>query len=248
MEAFGEGTPQPGEAAKRAIEETELQVHMTEQQGRLMVRVWHPTLGFTVPPGHQPVWLGIRLQVPQRGAYRITSESYHGVAGVRRLSLSGGSFRGRVGDKFQGIPGSIGGVELDNVTLTGDVDISIDLGSAAFTSATPRATPPGTPINAKVRIGSSCRLTASTSGDINIAIRPDPSLGMRVLGGANNGTVFLAVDEGVKRQVAASEYKTQDQVESSGYDGKPVRLDVRATSTRGNVNVASIPAVPLRKK
>ncbi len=151
MEGFGEGSAQPGEAAKRVIEETEAQVYMTANQGRLMVRVWHSTLGFTTPGG-QPTLVGIRLQVPARGAYRISSEAYHGVVGVRRLTLSAGNFRGRVGDKFKGIPGYIGGVGLDNVILAGDVDISNDPGEL------------DAPITAKLRVASTCRLTASTGG------------------------------------------------------------------------------------
>ncbi len=235
MEGFGEGSAQPGEAAKRVIEETEARVYMTANQGRLMVRVWHSTLGFTTPGG-QPTWVHIRLQVPARGAYRISSEAYHGVFGVRRLTLSAGSFRGRVGDKFKGIPGYIGGVELDNVILTGDVDISNE----------PDAL--GAPITAKVRIASTCRLTASTGGAINIAIQPDPSLGVRALGGSNGGAVRIAINEGAPREGVAREFKSQDQAESREYDRKPVRVEVRATTGHGNVSITSVPAAPLPPK
>ncbi len=217
------------------IEETEARVYMTANQGRLMVRVWHSTLGFTTPGG-QPTWVHIRLQVPARGAYRISSEAYHGVFGVRRLTLSAGSFRGRVGDKFKGIPGYIGGVELDNVILTGDVDISNE----------PDAL--GAPITAKVRIASTCRLTASTGGAINIAIQPDPSLGVRALGGSNGGAVRIAINEGAPREGVAREFKSQDQAESREYDRKPVRVEVRATTGHGNVSITSVPAAPLPPK
>jgi hypothetical protein len=235
MEGFGEGSAQPGEAAKRVIEETEVRIHMTAQQGRLLIRIWHPTLGFTTPGG-QPALVGIRLQVPARGAYRISSEAYHGVVGVRRLTLSAGSFRGRVGEKFKGIPGYIGGTELDNVSLAGDVDISNE--AAAL----------GAPITAKVRIVSTCRLTASTGGNINIAVQPEPSLGVRALAGSNNGTVRIALNAGVKREEGAREFKSQDQAESGEYDGKPVRVELRATTGHGNVSISSIPAAPFPTK
>src|SRR5262249_12699760 len=195
------GAPKSGEAAKRVIEETEVRIHMTAHQGRLLIRVWNPTLGFTAPGG-QPAWVNIRLQVPARGSYRISSEAYHGVVGVRRLTLSAGSFRGRVGDKFKGIPGYIGGTELDNVSLAGDVDITNE--AAAL----------GAPITAKVRIASTCRLTASTGGSINIAVQPEPSLGVRALGGSNNGTVRVGIDAGVKLEGDVREFKSQEQAES----------------------------------
>jgi len=235
MEGSGEGSAQPGEAAKRVIEETEAQVYMTANQGRLMVRVWHSTLGFTTP-GSQPTWVGIRLQVPARGPYRINSEAYHGVVGVRRLTLSAGNFRGRVGDKFKGIPGYIGGVELDNVILAGDVDISNDPGAL------------DAPITAKLRVASTCRLTARTGGPINIAIQPDPSLGVRALGGSNDGAVRVAIDKGTRRDGVTREFKSQDQFESGEYDRKPVRIEVRATTEHGAVNIASMPAAPLPPK
>jgi len=231
-EAFGEGAAHPGEAARRAIEETAVRVHMTAHQGRLMVRVWHPTLGFTVP-GAQPAWFGVRLQVPARGAYRVSVEAFHGIVAIRRLTLSRGAIRGRAGEKLKGIGGYIGGTELYDVTLAGDVDI-----------ANP-TTPHGAPITARVRVASTCRLTASTAGDINIAVQPDPVLGVRAWAGANNGPARVAIDRGVKRDGAGGTFRNQEQVESAGYDRKPIRLEVRAASEHGKVNVASIPAAPL---
>lgn len=234
-DAFGEGAAQPGESAKRAIEETGVSVHMTAHQGRLLIRVWHPRLGFTIP-GSQPAWVGIRLQVPARGAYDISTEAFHGVVAVRRLTLSRGSFRGRVGEKLKGIPGFIGGTELYDVNLAGNVDISNP------------TTEHGAPIIARVRIAATCRLTASTGGDINIAVQPDPSLGVRALAGSNNGVVRVAIDKGAKFEGGAREFKNQDQLESPEYERKPIRAEVRATTPLGKVNIASIPAAPLASK
>jgi hypothetical protein len=235
MEAFGEGAAKPGEAAKRALEETEVRVHMTAHQRRLMIRVWHPTLGFTIP-GRQPASIGIRLQVPAHGAYRVNTEAFHGIVGVRRLTLTGGSFRGRVGEKLKGIDGFIGGTELYDVRLVGDVDISNP------------TTEHGAPITARLRIASTCRLIASTGGDINIAVQPDPSLGVRAWGGSNSGEVRVAIDKGVKRDGGVGEFRSQDHAESLDYDGKPIRVEVRAISGHGKVNIASIPAAPLSPK
>src|SRR5574341_1387065 len=188
-DAFGEGSAQPGEAAKRVIEETEVQAHLTGRQGRLMVRVWHPRLGFTAPGG-QPPWVSVRLQVPSRGAYSVRTEAFHGLVSVRRLTLASAILRGAVGEKFKGIPGFIGATELDNVELAGDVEIDNLAGLPGIRpSVAPEQAAPTAPILVKARIASSCQLKAVTGGDINIAIQPDPSLGVRAWGGANNGAV-----------------------------------------------------------
>lgn len=144
MEGFGEGSDDPAAAARRVIAETDLQVFLTNSGGRLMVRVWHPTLGFTTPGG-QPAWVNVRLLVPNRGAYRVTSEAFHGNVAIRRLTLAGAMLRGNVGEKFKGIPGFIGQTELDNVALAGDVDIDNLAGIPACVRPSPRrcdATPP----------------------------------------------------------------------------------------------------------
>jgi hypothetical protein len=44
------------------------------------------------------------------------------------------------------------------------------------------------------------------------------------------------------------EFRSQDHVESQGYAGKRIRIEVRATSGHVKVNVASMPAVPLSPK
>ena len=82
VEGYGEGSLEPAEAAARVIEDTKLQTFMTVHQGRLMVRVWHSTLGFT-SPGGQPAWVGVRLLVPARGPYRVTTEAFHGAVVIQ---------------------------------------------------------------------------------------------------------------------------------------------------------------------
>ena len=230
------------------IEETEVQAHLTAHQGRLMARVWHPRLGFA-NPGGQPASVSIRLQVPARGAYRVRTEAFHGLVAVRRLTLASATLRGAVGEKFKGIPGFIGATELDNVELAGDVDIDNLAGLPGIRpSVAPEQAAPTAPILVKARIASSCQLKAATGGDINIAIQPNPSLGVRAWGGANNGAVRVSIDGGVKRDGAVGEFRNQDQMESSGYNDKPIRVEARAISTHGKVNIASIPAAPLQPR
>jgi hypothetical protein len=232
LEGFGEGAPHPAEAARRVIEETDVRVHVAAAGGRLLVRVWHATLGFTTPGG-QPAALGVRLQVPARGAYRVTTDAYHGVVAVRRLVLAGGVLRGRVGDKFKGVSGYIGPTELDNVTLSGDVEIRNELGAL------------GAPVLAKVRVASTARLTAFTGGDVTVAVQPHPDLGVRALAETNDGSAHVLVDGGTPSDSGAGAFRVRQQAESPGFADRPVRLEVRAASGRGRVTIASMPAAPL---
>ena len=89
---------------------------------------------------------------------------------------------------------------------------------------------------------------AERIGNINIAVQPEPSLGVRALGGSNNGTVRIGIDDGTKREPVTKEFRNQDQVESNGYDRKAIRAEIRATSEHGNVNVTSVPAAALRPR
>jgi hypothetical protein len=166
-DGFGEGAVAPAEAARRVIEETNVELHLTAHEGKLHVRVWHPRLGFTV--GGQPAWVNVRVQVPNRGAYRLTTEAFHGVVAVRRLTLGRSILMGRVGEKLKGIDGFNAGTELYDVTLAGDVEISNPM------------TPHGAPVIARVRVASSCNFTVQTFGDIRVAVQPHPELGVRAI-------------------------------------------------------------------
>jgi hypothetical protein len=246
-EAFGEGAAVPADAARRAIVDTEVQAHMTAYQGRLMVRVWHPRLGFTIP-GRQPSWLSVRLQVPPSGAYGVRTDAFHGAVAVRRLTLARATLRGAVGEKLKGIPGYLGGTELDNVELAGNVDIDNVSGLPGIrASVVPQLLALAAPVMVRARVASGCELTAITGGDINIAIQPAPSPGVRAWAGADTGAVRVAIDPGVKREAAGGDFQNQDSAESPGSAGRPVRVEVRAISRRGNVNVASVPAAPLQR-
>jgi hypothetical protein len=163
-DGFGEGAENPEVAARRVIEATDVIVHITAHEGKLHVRVWHPRLDFT--PSGQPAWVSVRVQVPNRGVYRVATEAFHGVVAIRRITLGRSVLVGRVGEKLKGIDGFNGGTELYDVTLAGDVEIS-----------NPMA-PHGAPVIARVRVASSCNFTVQSFGDIRIAVQPHPALGV----------------------------------------------------------------------
>jgi hypothetical protein len=246
VEGLGEGASQPTDAAARVIDETKLHNFMTIDNGRLMVRVWHSTLGFTTPGG-QPAFVSVRLLVPRRGAYRVTTEAFHGTIAVRRLTLAGATIRGSVGDKFKGIPGFIGRTELDNVELIGDVDIDNLAGLPGIRAAAPaNMANLAAPILVKARAGSSCKLRAVTGGDINIVIQPAPDVGVKALGESDTGRVTVVLDGGVAGEpTGGSTFRVRRAVATTGYDSKQTRVEVQASSGAGNVSIASMPAAPL---
>ena len=246
MEGFGEGSEEPSEAAARAIAETEIRAFMTSDNGRLTVRVWHPTLGFT-NPGAQPAWVGVRLQVPARGAYRVRTEAFHGNVVVRRLTLAAATLRGAVGDKYKGIPGFLFGTELDNVALAGDIDIDNLAGLPGIrAAATAQQVPLAAPIFVKARVVANSRLTAVTGGDIRIAIQPAPNLGIRAVGESGTGTVRVGIDAGVTRDTVGNEsFRVRREVLSPDFDRAALRIEIRAASAPGSVLIAAVPNAPL---
>jgi hypothetical protein len=248
MEGFGEGSALPAEAATRVLDETKLQAFMTASQGRLMVSVWHSTLGFTTPGG-QPASVSVRLQVPARGAYRVKTEAFHGLVAVRRLTLAGATLRGNVGDKFKGIAGFIGTTELDNVELIGDVDIDNLAGLPGIRPPVPpNMANLAAPILVKARVGQNCQLKAVTGGDINIAIQPAPELGVKALAESNSERVTINLESGVAGEPEGeSKFNTRGLVSTEGFDTKRVRLNVHAISGTGRVSITSIPAAPLSR-
>lgn len=248
MEGFGEGSVDPARAAARVIQETELHSHVTAHEGRLLVRVWHSTLGFT-QPGRQPTWLSVRVQLPNRGAYNVRTEAFHGIVAIRRLTLAAATLRGNVGIKLKGIPGFLGGTELDNVTLAGDVDIDNLIGIPGVRAPVPRSlVATAAPIRVKARVAASARLSATTGGAIEIAIQPAPDLGVRALGQSATGQVRVGLDAGSSIPVAPdTTFPVQQQAETAGYSGKRVRVDIHARSATGTVSIVSVPAAPLHR-
>jgi hypothetical protein len=137
--------------------------------GWLVVHVWNDTLGFTDGTA-QPVNVGIGIHVPARGVYRVQTVAYHGPVAVRRFSLSGGAMRARSGEKFKGIPGCLGNIELDNVSFCGHLDLSSDGGQLS------------PPLLAKLRVVANSKLTVATGADVNVAVAPARALDVRAFG------------------------------------------------------------------
>jgi hypothetical protein len=246
MEGFGEGSPRPGDAAKRVIEETTLHTHLAQADGRLKVSVWHSVLGFTAPGG-QPAWVSVRLHVPPRGEYRVTTQAFHGTVAVRRLTLAGATLRGNIGDKLKGIPGFFGATELDNVELAGDVDIDNLAGL-------PGIRPPvaaevsglAAPILVKASVRSTSRMTAVTGGNINMAFQPAPDLGVQAVGETSTGRVEIRLDDGVAGDsLGNAAFGIRRSFSTAGFEAKPVKIMVRASSGSGSINIASMPAARL---
>ncbi len=246
VEGFGEGSPDPAQAAARVIDETTLHTHITRHDGRLMLRVWHSRLGFTTPGG-QPAYLSVRVHVPARGAYRVRTEAFHGPVAVRRLTLAEAVLRGNVGEKLKGIPGFIGATELDNVELAGGVDIDNLVGLPGIRAPVAgQLAALAAPILVKARVRSNSQLRAVTGGDIDIAIQPAPDVGVRATGESNTGRVRLTLDGAAPEDSTGdASFRVRRTSSTMAFDTKRARIDIRASSATGNVNIASIPAAPL---
>jgi hypothetical protein len=226
--ASGDGHVQPVAAARHALEQTSMRVYAYALDGKLLVHVWNDTLGF-VEGTAQPVSISIRIHVPAKGAYRVATEAYHGPVAIRRLTVAGGVMRARSGDKFKGIAGYLGNIDLDNVTLGGDLDISSDGG------------PLSPPLLAKLRVVAPSRLTVSTGAEVNIAVAPEPTLGIRAFGASNDGAVSILFADAVKRDTTTT-FASYALFEQQDFATKPLRFEVRVTTVKGKVNIASVPA------
>lgn len=216
-----------GEGAAKAIEDTDIRAHFTSDQGKLKVAVWHATQGFT--PTSQPCWVSIRLQVPLSRPYQIDAMANHGRVGVHRLTLAACKLRGLVGLKVKGVKGYQGGHDLDNVILVGDIDISTE-GPSDFGDAW---------IHGTLRAISSCKVQARTNGgSVQLYFTPDPRVGLDVIGRSDAGTVLMGINDGTTVR-AAPESRTDKHVRTREYENRPIKITVTATSSKGNVTVAS---------
>lgn len=142
--------------------------------------------------------------------------------------------RGRVGDKFKGIPGYIGAVVLDNAVLMGDVDISLDGENLSA------------PVIGRIRVGASSRMTVQTGGDVTLAVQPHPDLAIRAVAASNSAPVRVQFDA-AKKDTASTQFQNIEVHESGGYAAKRLKLQLLVTSTGGRVNVASMPSAALAK-
>jgi hypothetical protein len=198
------------------------------------VQIWTDTLGFTRVA--QPAFVSIRVQLPNRGAYRLVSEAYHGFASIRRLTLRNSTMRGRVGDKFKGIAGYIGYTELDQVTLDGDMEITSDGDQLSA------------PVIAKVRAASSASLTIRNGADINVSVQPHPLVALHAVAASGSATAHIQIDGGTARDTTLVAFRVASVAESPDFASHERRLRIIATSTHGSVNVASMPTAALQRR
>ena len=137
----------------------------------------------------------------------------------------------RSAEKFKGIPGYLGTTELDNILLGGDLRITSDGGALSA------------PLLAKMQVIAPSTLTVTTGADINIAVAPEPSLGVRAFGASNDGAVNILLGDAARRDTTVS-FSSSALLEQPNFAVKALRLDVRATTVKGKVNIASVPAAP----
>jgi hypothetical protein len=161
----------------QAIRETKIEARVASVQGRLLVAVWHSTLGFT--ERQQPAWVNILLQVPPAGAYRISGVANHGAIAIRNLDVAGGRIHALTGYKIKGRKGYVGGHRLENVGLAGDLEISTG----------------DTNVTGLLRVLSSAKVLVRTGrGNIELQFRPDPAVGYEVKASTGAGVVGIDLD------------------------------------------------------
>ena len=212
----------------KAIEDTDVRVHLTEDNGILRVAVWHETQGFT--PQSQPCWVSIRLQVPLTGPYKLDAMANHGCVGVHRLTLGGCRLQGLTGIKMKGVKGYLGGHDLDNVVLSGDLDVSTEA-PKGFGDAW---------IQGTLSAIASCKVMAQThEGNIRLSFVPDTRTGLEVLGRSDTGNVLIGINEDAT-QPPVSKPQAELRERSKGYESKPVHVEVTATSAHSNVTIVRV--------
>jgi hypothetical protein len=231
-DAFGEGARDPAAEALAVLRATTLKVRAGRTGNRFALSVVNDTLGFS-SPGGQPALTHIRILVPGRGTYLVDATAFHGAVGIRRLTIGGLKFRGRVGDKFKGIPGYVGSVVLDNILLMGDADVSLD-GEGLSAS-----------VIGRMKVGRSARFTVHTGGDVTLSVQPHPDLAVRAVAASNAAPVRVQL-EGTRKDTT-SRFQSIEVHEGAGFGERKIQLRLSVTSTAGRVNLASMPAAPLAR-
>ena len=164
------------------------------------------------------------MQVPRSGPYRINGVANHGGVWIRNLTISGGRLTGLVGLKIKGIKGYQGGHDLDGVLLAGDFDLLLSGG-----------VPGKGMVTANVIAATSCRLRIQTDdADIRLSVMPDPSTGIDATA-RSKGSLRIELEGPPRVPKAGGEISAR----TNGYESKPVRLNVNAASSSGNITVVS---------
>lgn len=210
-----------GTDAKKAVSETEIEVLATVDNNKLNIAVSHPVLGFT--SSRQPTLVNFRIQVPGKITYDIFGNEYHGIVGIRRITLGKFDFKGRSGEKYKGIKGYFGGLELDNVIITNDISINAE-------DAT---------VTGKLIIDNSCNIKINTnSTDVKISIMPQENLGIKVNAESTSGQVWV-IQEGDTPTQPTTPIRQKESL-SNDFDKTLKKADIRIKSNSGNISVAAM--------
>src|SRR5215475_7547195 len=214
-----------GEGAAKALADTDVHVHLNADNSQLRVAVWHATQGFGAQS--QPCFVAIRLQVPPTGAYKLDALANHGCVGVHRLTLAGAKLRGLTGTKMRGIKGYLGGHDLDNVVLSGDLDLATEA-PAGFGDAW---------IQGMLTAIAPCKITGRTNeGNIRLAFTPTLDTGLDVTASSEQGRVMIGLND----KPAGSPDNTNQKewrARSEGFEKLPIKVTVEARSKISNVTV-----------
>lgn len=214
-----------GTGAAQALQDTDVRAHLTADNGLLRVTVWHATQGFGQQS--QPCLVNIRLQVPPSGAYKLDALANHGCVGVHRLTLAGAKLRGLSGFKMKGVKGYLGGHDLDNVVLSGDLDVETSA-PAGFGD---------TWIQGTLTAITSCKVTARTNeGNIRLSFPSDPRTGLDVVGRAAKGRVIIGINDAPPAP-PTSPPPPELRGRTQGYDAAPIHIEVVASSDLSNVTI-----------
>ncbi len=211
----------------KAIEDTRIRVHLTSDAGVLRVMAWNETQGFGAAVA--PCNVNIRLQVPGSGLYKIDATANHGCVGVHRLKLAGCKLRGPVGVKVPLIKGYQGGHDLDDVVVSGDLDLATDA-PQGFGDAW---------IHGTMRVASSCNVMARTNeGHIRLSFSSDSPTGVDVTGRSDEGKVtFIGFDANGKPPTTKS--GADLSFRSEEFESKPIRVVAKANSSRSDVTIVA---------
>jgi len=212
--------------ASKGIEDTDVRAHLTADNGTLRVAVWQATQGFA--PQYYPCSVNIRLQVPLTGPYKLDALANHGCVGIHRLTLAGCKLRGLVGTKLKGIKGYQGGHDLNGVVLSGALDVATEA-PRGFGDAW---------IHGTLSAIASCKVLARTNeGNIRLSFSPDSGTGLDAVGRSDMGKVTLLGNYEDPNLTPVSHDSNGMRRKSKGYESKPVRVEVAATSALSNVTV-----------
>ncbi|MCI0387763.1 MAG: hypothetical protein MOB07_03185 [Acidobacteria bacterium] len=208
--------------AAKAVKETDVVTSFSANGKQFNLAAWHTKQGYTLE--QQPAWMHIRLEVPASASYAITATAEHGGVGIHRLTLKHCKLEGSVGLKVKGQQGYVGGHDLDQVSLDGDLEAhALDM-----------------PITGTLRVISSGRVMARTDrGHIQLSFASDPQVGFDAFGGTNKGKVNLNLALASSMEITSGQFVTARQVRSQGYSNKPVRIEVKATTLDGDITITN---------